>query len=452
MTNSQVGKELNTNKAFSPEVSSTTTSISGIFKFFVYSLIGMITFFVPIAINGKSSIILDHIVSGIISFSSNAVTVYALLVLALGAAYPFITKTWNNGAVNTILSIFKVFGLVFGSMIIFNVGPAWLFDPSMGPFLMEKLIKPVSLLVPIGGMFLALLVSYGLLEFVGVFMQPVMRPIFKTPGRSAVDAVASYVASYSIGLLVTNRIFIEGKYTIREAAIVATGFSTVSVTFMVVIANTLDLMSIWNLYFWISLIVTFTVTAITVRIWPLNKMSDEYHNGKGFPEQIVRKDRIKTAWKEAMATANNTPSLPKNIWVNLKDGFHMAMNILPTIMSVGLLGLVLATYTPVFEVLGYIFYPLTWALQMPEPLLTAKAAAISISEIFLPALLVVEAQMVTKFIVGVLSISSVLFFSGIIPCILATDVPISVPKLVAIWFIRVILTLIIITPIAFMLF
>jgi nucleoside recognition membrane protein YjiH len=452
VTNSQVEKELDTKKVYISNNPTTSKSAVGAFKFFIYSLIGIFVFFVPVTLNGKSSIILDHIVSGIIGLSSSAVTVYALIVLALGAAYPFITKTWNNGIVDIIFSTFKVFGFVFGVLIIFNVGPAWLFDPSMGPFLMEKLIKPVSLLVPIGGMFLALLVSYGLLEFVGVFMQPIMRPIFKTPGRSAVDAVASFVGSYSIGLLVTNRIFNEGKYTIREAAIVATGFSTVSVTFMVVIANTLDLMSIWNLYFWISFIVTFTVTAITVRMWPLNKMSEEYFNGDGFPEQIVKKDRIKTAWKEAMFTANNTPSLSRNIWVNLKDGFHMTMNILPTIMSVGLLGLVLATYTPVFDILGYIFYPLTWALQMPEPLLTAKAAAISISEIFLPALLVVEAQMITKFIVAVLSISSILFFSAIIPCILATDVPISIPKLVVIWFQRVVLTLIIITPIAFILF
>jgi len=194
------------------------------------------------------------------------------------------------------------------------------------------------------------------------------------------------------------------------------------------------------------------VTAITVRIWPLNKMSDKYQSGEGSPEQLVKKDRVKTAWREAMQTANNTPSLGKNISANLKDGFHMTMSILPTIMSVGLLGLVLATYTPVFDVLGYIFYPLTWALQLPEPLLTAKATAISISEIFLPALLVVEAQLMTKFIVAVLSVSSILFFSAIIPCILATDIPISVPKLVIIWFQRVVLTLIIVTPIAFFLF
>lgn len=52
-----------------------------------------------------------------------------------------------------------------------------------------------------------------------------------------------------MGLLITNRVYKEGKYTAREAANIATGFSTVSATFMVVVAKTLDLMSIWNLYF-----------------------------------------------------------------------------------------------------------------------------------------------------------------------------------------------------------
>lgn len=417
-----------------------------VFKFFFYSIIGIVVFFIPVEFNGKSSIILDHIVTIISVWSPTFVTYFSLLVLFMGAVYPFITKTWNNSNVDLIFSLFKILGFIAGAMIIFGVGPAWLFDPSMGPFLMDKLIKPVSLLVPIGAIFLALLVSYGLLEFVGIFMQPVMRPIFKTPGRSAIDAVASFVGSYSIGLLVTNRIYNEGKYTFREAAIVATGFSTVSVTFMVVIANTLNIMDKWNLFFWTAFIITFIVTAITVRIWPLSSYKDEYKTGEGSPEVIVRKDRFKVAWREAMIVADTTPNLPTNIWINLKDGLRMTFNILPTIMSIGLLGLVLATFTPVFDILGYLFVPITYLLQAPEPLLTAKAAAISISEIFLPSLLVTEAMVATKLIVAVLSVSAILFFSAIIPTILATDIRISIRDLIIIWFERVVLTLIIVIP------
>ncbi|MDF0725577.1 YjiH family protein [Cytobacillus sp. S13-E01] len=422
---------------------------SNLVKFFLFSAIGIFMFFIPITVGEKSSIPLDHIVTWINTTFSGAVPYYALIVIFLGAIYPFYTKTWNKNNVNTVFSLLKVLGLVVAVMLVFKAGPAWLFEPSMGPFLYEKLVIPVGVLVPIGSVFLALLVGYGLLEFIGVILQPVMRPIWKTPGRSAIDAVASFVGSYSIGLLITNRVFKEGKYTIKEATIIATGFSTVSATFMIVVAKTLGLMEIWNVYFWSTLIVTFLVTAITVRIWPLNSISEEYYEGKGNPEEIIKGNRLKTAWEYAMEASLKSPSLLKNISLNLKDGFIMTMSILPSIMSVGLLGLVLAEFTPVFDIIGYIFYPFTFLLQIPEPLLAAKASAIEIAEMFLPALLVVDAPMITKFVVAVVSVSAILFFSALIPCILSTDIPISIPKLLVLWIERTILTLIIATPIAY---
>lgn len=424
---------------------------NNLLKFFVFSLIGIFTFFIPVTINGVSSIPLDHIVTYIQTVFSTAVPYYALIIIIFGAIYPFVSRTWNKDTVNIILSLFKVTGAVATTMVAFQFGPGWLLDPNIGPYLFEKLVIPVGVLVPIGAVFLALLVGYGLLEFVGVLLQPVMRPIWKVPGRSAVDAVASFVGSYSIGLLITNRVFKEGKYTVKEATIIATGFSTVSVTFMIVIANTLDLMGIWNTYFWVTLFVTFLVTAITVRIWPLNKISEKYYNGEGHPEEIIKKDRIKVAWSQAMKVAEDAPVISKNIWMNFKDGLIMTMAILPSIMSVGLLGLVLAEYTSVFDILGYIFYPFTWIMQIPEPLLAAKAAATEIAEMFLPALLVTDASLITKFITATLSVSAILFFSALIPCILSTEIPISIPKLIVIWIERTILTIIIVTPIAYLL-
>src|SRR5699024_4237566 len=338
-------------------------------------------------------------------------------------------KSCNKSVVELSLSLFKVLGAIVTALLVFDFGPAWISDPDMGPYLFENLVTSVGLIIPIGAVFLALLVGYGLLEFIGVFLQPIMRPIWKTPGRSAIDAVASFVGSYGIGLLITNRVFKEGKYSIKEATIIATGFSTVSVTFMIIIAKTLDLMHRWNTYFWVTLIVTFLVTAITVRIWPLSKISDAYMNGEGQPEKVIKKDRLKTAWFQAMQTADQAISLPKNIWLNFKDGFIMTMAILPTIMSVGLLGLILAEYTNVFDIIGYIFYPFTWIMQVPEPVLAAKAAATEIAEMFLPSLLVVDAPLVTKFLIATVSVSAILFFSALIPCILATEIPISIPKL-----------------------
>src|SRR5690625_1427850 len=424
---------------------------SNVVKFFLLSLIGIFTFFIPIKINGERTIPLDHIVTFIGDTFSTAVPYYILIVVLLGAIYPFYNQTWNKNIVEVVLSIFKILGAIVTFLLVFNIGPNWLSDPDMGPYLFDNLVTSVGLILPIGAVFLALLVGYGLLEFVGVFLQPVMRPIWKTPGRSAIDAVASFVGSYALGLLITNRLYKEGKYNVKEATIIATGFSTVSVTFMVIIARTLDLMHILNLYFWVTLIVTFLVTAITVRIWPIRGTSEKYFEDQGDPEEIIKESRFKVAIDEAIKATKQAPVLYKNIWINVRDGVLMAAATLPSILSVGLLGLVLAEFTITFDILGYIFLPFTWIMQVPEPMLAAKAASMEIAEMFLPALLVVDAPLITKFVIATVSVSAILFFSATIPVILSTDIPISVPKLMIIWIERTILTIIIVTPIAFLL-
>lgn len=427
--------------------------LSVLVKMVICSLIGIGSFFISFEWNGKTTILVDHVVSFFTAYVPMLVNGYVLILLVLGAFYPFVTKRWKTTKVTMVLSVFKIGGLVAGVMLIFGFGPAWLFNPDIGPFLLEKLIKPVGLVIPIGSVFLALLVCYGLLEFIGVFMQPIMKPLFKTPGRSAVDAVASFVGSYSVGLILTNRVYKEGKYTAREAAIIATGFSTVSATFMVIVAKTLDLMEHWNLFFWVTLVITFIVTAITARIYPLNKIKDEYYEGATpQPEKIVTKDRLKVAWTEAVIATKANPSLAKNLYLHLKEGFIMAMGVIPSILSIGLLGMVLAIYTPLFDWLAYLFAPFTYLLQLPEPMLTAKALSLSIAEMFLPAMIVTEALMVTKFIVAVISISAILFFSAVIPVILSTEIPLTIRDMIIIWFERVVLTLILVTPIAFLLF
>ncbi len=420
-------------------------------KLILFSLVGIFMFFVPISVGGKSTIPLDHVVSFLKGLSPTASAYYALIVIILGGLYPFYSKTWKKDVVTMVFSILKLVGILVAFMAVFNFGPAFLFEKDMVPFLFNKLVIPVGIIVPIGASFLSFLVGYGLLEFIGVLMQPVMRPIWKTPGRSAIDAVASFVGSYSIGLLITNRVFKEGKYTIKEASIIATGFSTVSATFMIIVAKTLGLMDHWNLFFWSTLIITFIVTAVTVRIWPLSKKPDIYITGEGISETKTSGNLLVAAYNEGMSAAAEAKPLITNIIENIRDGFLMAMSILPSILSVGLLGLLLAKYTPIFDFIGYIFYPFTLALQVPEPLLTAKAMSIEIAEMFLPALLMVEAPLISKYIIGVISISSILFFSASIPCIMSTEIPLSLKDIVVIWIERTIITLILAVPVAFFL-
>lgn len=428
------------------------SDVTKVIKFILYATVGIFMFFVTITFNGKSSIPLDHIVNAIKGIPYFG-PIYSGIIVTVGGLLPFINKSWNKDRTTTIFSLLKLLGIVFIFMAIFNIGPVFLMNENVIPFIYKSIVISVTTIVPIGSIFLAFLVNYGLMEFIGVFMQPVMKPIWKTPGRSAIDAVASFVGSYSLALLITNRVYKEGKYTGKESAIIATGFSTVSATFMVIVANTLGIMEHWLLYFWLTLTITFIVTALTARIYPLSKKQDTFFNGQeGEIGKVPSGNILKMAYAEGMTAFDKAPTLLESIVRNFKDGIKLALSIGPTLMSIGVIGVVLAEYTPLFDIVGYIFYPFTLLTQVPEPLLAAKASALSIAEMFLPALLVTEAPIINKFLIAIVSVSEILFFSASIPCIMATEIPLTLKDYLIIWVERVVLSILIAAPILHFIF
>lgn len=418
--------------------------VVNITKFLLLNAVGIFMFFVTIQIGGSSSIPVDHIVTAIRSVPGFE-RIYGAAVVTLGAVLPFLRGTWHKDRVTVLFSLLKVLAIPVLLMWLAEVGPHRWFQEDMLPFIYNKVVVPVTILVPVGAVFLAFLMNYGLMELIGVFMRPVMRPIWKTPGRSAVDAVASFVGSYSVGLLITNRAYKEGFYSTREASIIATGFSTVSATFMVVVARTLGLLEDhWNLYFWSTLIVTFLVTALTARIYPLSRKPDTGYQYMDTVQEPVpeRGQVLATALDEGLGACAAAPNILWGIVKNFFDGLCMALSIGPCLMSVGFLGLLLAEYTPVFDIIGYIFVPFTALLGFgAEADLMGKACAVGLAEMFLPAGIVGGASPMAQYVTAIVCVSEVLFFSASIPCILGTDIEISLKDILLIWLERVILSL-----------
>ena len=58
---------------------------------------------------------------------------------------------------------------------------------------------------------------------------------------------------------------------------------------------------------------------------------------------------------------------------------------------------------------------------------------------------------VLRFTVGVTAVSQIVFFSALVPSVLATRIPVNVGQLVVLWFVRVVLTILIAAPLAHLL-
>ncbi|OBX83326.1 YjiH family protein [Moraxella nonliquefaciens] len=416
----------------------TTQNHVALAKLIGFSALGIFLFFVPIDIGGKNTIAFDHMASYLVKEQRNLAIILLFAQMIYGIIKPFMQKTVSINLANKVLSILKILGLILACLYITNTAPDNLMTKDMLPFLFEKLALPVGMIVPIGALMLSFLLGFGLLEMIGVLMQPVMKPLFKTSGKSAIDAVASFVGSYSVGLLITDRVYQQGAYSAKEAVIIATGFSTVSTAFMVIVAKTLELMPFWSMYFWSCLFITFLVTAITARLPPISR----YDDNKSMPDndELTAK-RLHIAINTGIHTAKNAPSLTTLLWQNLKDGIDMASAIVSSIIAIGLIGLLLEKYTPIFDILGVFLYPFTLIGGLDEPMMAAKGMSSGLAEMFLPALLLAKTDVLTRYVTAVVSVSGIIFFSAMIPCVLATKIPLSVGKMVMVWFIRVALSI-----------
>ena len=60
-----------------------------------------------------------------------------------------------------------------------------------------------------------------------------------------------------------------------------------------------------------TLVVTFIVTAITVRIPPLSRKPDTYVTEEGFPEPVYKEKMLERAWEDALEVSKSAPYYEK---------------------------------------------------------------------------------------------------------------------------------------------
>ena len=428
-------------------------------KFLVMNSIAIFLFFITVriripAINyDLKTIMIDHVVS-LLRMIPKFDDVYGTLIIFIGALMPFVLGTWKKGIVSKIFALINLIAIPITLIWIFKPSfvPQKFFDENMLPFIYYRITLPVATLLPIASLALPFLLNYGLMEFIGVFFNPLMRPVFKTPGKSAVDISASFVGGCAVGVLITNRTYKEGGYTKKEATIIATGFSTVAISFMVIVSKALGgiadkryLLMNWGMFFLTSILITALVTAITVRLYPLSKKEDVGYMGKKVEKEqpIKINEVIPRAIEEGLTACSKSESFTKCLVNNLKDGLIMLLNVPPVLISIGFIALLLAEYTPVFNVIAYLYYPFALLLGYGKEAYTlARACAISIADMFLPASIVGGASLFTQATMAIVCIAEVIFFTGSIPCLLTSDMEISMKDIIILWIERVILALI----------
>lgn len=435
--------------------------------FLIPSLIGVLIFMVPMKIKGELTILVAFLSNSLLDKISDILPLILTLIISLSFLGSIISKIFkpkfiqNNTFLKKLFDITPIWFLVkfIGSVLAictyFKIGPEWIWSADTGALLLNDLLPILFCVFLFAGLFLPLLLNFGLLEFFGTLLTKVMRPIFTLPGRSAVDCMASWLGDGTIGVLLTSKQYENGYYNERESAVIGTTFSFVSITFSLIVISQVGLGHMFPQFYLTILIAGFLAAIIMPRIPPLSRKGNSFYcEGKDLQENIPAEySAIKWGTTLAVDSAKKNISLKKLLIEGIENVLDMWLGVAPVVMAIGSIGLILATYTPIFKWLGTPFIPLFNLLQIPEAAMASQTVVVGFADMFLPTVIGATIQSeLTRFVIACLSVTQLIYMSEVGGLLIGSKIPVSMKDLILIFLERTLITLPIITLMAHIFF
>ena len=451
--------------------------LSSFFKFFIPSIIGIFLFMIPLPQEDSITIPIAILSTSLQNWLKNYIYTILLIIISISALGSLITFLWKprciinkpflNALFNTswIWVTLRTLSFIFISIIILH-GKGIAFPGFMlpliemicsldtGALVLTDLLPVLFSIFLFAGLFLPLLLDFGLLEFIGTLLSKVMRPIFDLPGRSAIDCIASWLGDGTIGVLLTSKQYEDGFYTKREAAVIGTTFSLVSITFSLVVINTVELGHLFVPFYLTVTIASLIAAIIMPKIPPLSLKKDVLYDGST-PQSIT--ENTKHTFLQGLNTAllkAEKQTIKQSVIIDgFKNVLDMWVGVIPVVLSIGTLALILATYTPLFQILGMPFIPILNLLGVPEAAAASQTLVAGFADMLLPSILASSIDSdFTRFIVASVSVTQLIYLSEVGALILSSKIPVKLWELFVIFIERTLITLPIVTLMAHLIF
>ncbi|MFD2704519.1 YjiH family protein [Salibacterium lacus] len=432
-------------------------------RFLLFSAVGIFLFMIPMRIDGEITIPVAALAGLLERWAGPVLPVAASLFIGIAVVGSLIAAVRppesdfmkSLFAVDRTWLFIRILGFILSVIVVFDLGPEWLISGATGGLMLESLIPLLITVFLFAGLFLPLLLQFGLLEFSGAVLSPIMRPLFTLPGRSSIDCAASWLGDGTIGVLLTNQQYEQGHYSKRESAVIGTTFSVVSITFSIVILSDMNLTSYIIPYYVTIVVAGFAAALIMPRIPPLSRKKDLYADGSSVSKEQTRPQSMNVfqyGFQEASrkAARNKVSSILSG---GVKNVLDMWIGVLPVVMALGTIAVVIAENTPFFAIIGSPFVPLLDLLQVPEAAKASETLLVGFADMLLPSILGAEIESeLTRFVIAALSVTQLIYMSEVGGLLLASKLPISFTDLVLIFLERTIITLPIIIGCAHLIF
>lgn len=445
-------------------------------KFLIPSIIGILLFMIPVKYEGEWTITVKILADWIRAKIGGFLPMLCVIIVTISAImsiialfkpkfiteHPILNDTFSTSWVWVVV---RTLGAVFIWLTYLGIDAGegstgfihMITESGAGGFVLSDLLTVLVIIFAIAGLLLPLLLDFGLLEYVGALLTKIMRPLFKIPGRAAVDCFTSWIGDGTLGVMLTCNQYESGYYSAREASVIATTFSAVSITFSIVVLAQVGLMQYFGIYYLLICLVGVACAIIVPRIPPLSLKKDTYLvEGKAMPETIPSqyKSSHEYGLDLALKRVSENQGIGQFINNGLKNSVGMWFGVLPTVMAIGTIALMLANNTSIFQICGKPFLPLLNLLQVPEAEAASTTMIVGFTDMFTPSIIAAEsiASPMTRFIVAVVSVTQLIYLSEVGGLILGSKLPVKLWELFLLFIERTIISLLIVCPIAHLIF
>lgn len=317
--------------------------------------------------------------------------------------------------------------------VLLDTGPSLLRQADTGQSVVHDVACAILMIYLVGLLLMPLLTDFGLMEFVGALCRPLFRPLFRLPGRAAIDAFASIVTAAAIGLLITVGQYERGHYSARQAATIACSFSIVSLPFSLLIARVAGIEAIFLP--WIASVIgsCLICAAVMARLPPLSRLDDT----------VARPaDDAATPWQAALARAAESPTPVRLVRDWLGAFLATSFNVLGPSVTIATATTILLFHTPVIDTLAL---PLTTVLDLAGVDAAARIAPgmiIGFADQFMPALVAAPLDSTFwRFVLAGLSVTQLIYMSELGLLIIRSSLPLGLSALLQIFVLRTLVCL-----------
>ncbi|OED43753.1 hypothetical protein ACH42_09345 [Endozoicomonas sp. (ex Bugula neritina AB1)] len=433
--------------------------------FIIPSLIGMTFFMVPVFTESGMSFPLALLAKGAKSVLGDNILALVTTVLCMAALLTtvgsLLKPKWitRSSILNGVFNVsntwllVRILGASFALMTQQQFGLEMIWSGNTGGLVFNDLLPSLMVTFFFAGLLLPLLLNFGLLELLGTLMSKIMRPVFRLPGRAAIDCLSSWLGDGTVGVMLTSSQYENKQYTAREASIVATMFSIVGISFSLVVLTQVGLQDKF-VPFYFAICLSGVVAAIILqRVPPLSNKKDLFIDGtaREHDDELIPEGRsaLSYGYELALNRMEKITSLTDIAKQGLKISLDMVFGVLPAVMAIGTISLIVAEYTPIFSLLGTPFVPLLELLGLPEAQAASEAVLVGFTDMFVPSILAASIDSeITRFVIAALSVSQLIFMSETGAVILGSKIPLNLFEIMVIFLLRTLVTLPVIVLVA----